>query len=193
MQHLASYWTSSTLLCSQTTSILSSSSTHSQHYLHSTGGWFWLLTVSLVKASTFECFMCLESTTRLLMCCLTFRMTSLLLCTLSLSSWPFNPLELHRGNQAMSLLPFSQARQPPRAAWSMECPLVEHSITLGCVLDQSTRSMYLSALNSYLTFCQLHHLNPDPTINTLHYISPSCLITSSLIPFAHIWLALSMK
>ena len=85
MQHLVS---------SQTTSILASSSTHSQHYLHSTGCWFWLLTLSSVKALTYECSMCLESTLRLLMHCLTFRMTSLLLCSLSLSSQSFNPLEL---------------------------------------------------------------------------------------------------
>ena len=62
----------------------------------------------------------------------------------------------------------------------MECLLVEHSITLGCALDHSTQLMYSSALNSYLTFCQLHHLDPDHTIKTLllfitfmsHHIEP---------------------
>ena len=70
----------------------------------------------------------------------------------------------------------------------MEHLLVERSITLGCVLDRSTQSMYSSALNSsYLTFCQLHHLDPDPTVNTLslyitfmsHHIEP-CSVCSYL-------------
>ena len=62
----------------------------------------------------------------------------------------------------------------------MECLLVERSITLSCALDWSAQSMYLSAPNSYFTFCQLHHLDPDPTVNTLslyitfmsHHIEP---------------------
>ena len=62
----------------------------------------------------------------------------------------------------------------------MECLIVEHSITLGCALDHSTQASYSSALNSYLTFCQLHHLDPEPTVNTLslyitfmsHHIEP---------------------
>ena len=71
----------------------------------------------------------------------------------------------------MSLKPFSQARQPARAAWSMERLIVERSISLGCALDRSTQAMYSSALNSY---------DPDPTVNTLslyitfmsHHIEP---------------------
>ena len=62
----------------------------------------------------------------------------------------------------------------------MERLIVERSIALGCALDHSTQAMYSSALNSYLTFCQLHHLDPDPTSNTLslyitfmsHHIEP---------------------
>jgi hypothetical protein len=62
----------------------------------------------------------------------------------------------------------------------MECLLVECSITLGCALDRSTQSVYSSALNFYLTFYELHHLDPDPTVNTLslyitfmsHHIEP---------------------
>ena len=49
----------------------------------------------------------------------------------------------------------------------MERLLVERSITLSCSLDCSTQLVYSSALNSYLTFCQLHHLDPKPTTNTL--------------------------
>ena len=62
----------------------------------------------------------------------------------------------------------------------MEHLIVECSITLGCALDCSTQASYSSALNSYLIFCQLHHLDPEPTINTLslyitfmsHHIEP---------------------
>ena len=67
----------------------------------------------------------------------------------------------------MSLRPSLRARQPARAAWSMEHLIVKCSITLGCALDRSTQASYSSALNSYLTFCQLHHLDPEPTVNTL--------------------------
>ena len=67
----------------------------------------------------------------------------------------------------MSLRPSLRARQPARAAWFMECLIVEHSITLGCALDHFTQASYSSALTSYLTFCQLHHLDPEPTVNTL--------------------------
>ena len=80
----------------------------------------------------------------------------------------------------MSLRPSTRARQPSRAAWSMECLIVERSITLGCALDASTQAVYSSALNSYLTFCHLHHLDSSPTANTLslyitfmsHHIEP---------------------
>jgi hypothetical protein len=69
----------------------------------------------------------------------------------------------------------------------MERLLVECSITLGCALDRSTQSVYSLALNSYLTFCELHHLDPDPTVNTLslyitfmsHHIEP-CSVRSYL-------------
>jgi hypothetical protein len=49
----------------------------------------------------------------------------------------------------------------------MEHLIVECSTSLRCALDHSTQAMYSSALNSYLTFCQLHHLDLDPTVNTL--------------------------
>ena len=65
--------------------------------------------------------------------------------------------------------------------------IVKRSISLGYALDRSTQAMYSSALNSYLTFCQLHHLDPDPTVNTLslyitfmsHHIDP-CSVCSYL-------------
>ena len=62
----------------------------------------------------------------------------------------------------------------------MECLIVERSTTLDCALDCFTQASYSSALNSYLIFCQLHYLDPEPTVNTLflyitfmsHHIEP---------------------
>jgi integrase len=45
----------------------------------------------------------------------------------------------------------------------------ERSISLGYSLDTSTFGTYTSALNSYLTFCNLHHLPADPTPDTLSF------------------------
>jgi hypothetical protein len=45
----------------------------------------------------------------------------------------------------------------------------ERSITLGYSLDSSTFSAYTSALNSYLTFCNIHNLPVDPTPDTLSF------------------------
>jgi hypothetical protein len=47
--------------------------------------------------------------------------------------------------------------------------LNERSITLGYSLDSSSFGTYTSALNSYLTFCQLHHFPVDPTPDTLSF------------------------
>ncbi|KAG2348113.1 hypothetical protein BDR05DRAFT_835551, partial [Suillus weaverae] len=61
------------------------------------------------------------------------------------------------------------AKQPPRAAWSLERLIHEHSILLGHALDNSTFRAYSSHLNSYLTFCELHHMPIEPTPDTLSY------------------------
>ena len=45
----------------------------------------------------------------------------------------------------------------------------ERSISLGYSLDTSSFSAYTSALNSYLTFCNLHHFPIDPTPDTLSF------------------------
>jgi hypothetical protein len=45
----------------------------------------------------------------------------------------------------------------------------ERSISLGYSLDTSSFGAYTSALNSYLTFCNLHHLPVDPTPDTLSF------------------------
>ena len=63
----------------------------------------------------------------------------------------------------------SMSRQPKRDAWMMEHLINERSITLGYSLDTSSFSAYTSALNSYLTFCNLHSLPVDPTPDTLSF------------------------
>ena len=61
------------------------------------------------------------------------------------------------------------SRQPRREAWTMERLINECSITLGYSLDTSSFGAYTSALNSYITFCNLHHLPIDPTPDTLSF------------------------
>ena len=61
------------------------------------------------------------------------------------------------------------SRQPRRDAWTMERLINERSISLGYSLDTSSFGAYTSALNSYLTFCNLHHLPVDPTPDTLSF------------------------
>ena len=51
----------------------------------------------------------------------------------------------------------------------MERLVNERSICLGYSLDASSFGAYTSALNSYLTFCNLHHLPVDPTPDTLSF------------------------
>lgn len=51
----------------------------------------------------------------------------------------------------------------------MERLIYERSINLGLALDRSTNLTYSSALNSYITFCDLHHLAIDPTEDTLSF------------------------
>jgi hypothetical protein len=61
------------------------------------------------------------------------------------------------------------SRQPIREAWTMDRLINERSISLGYSLDSSSFGAYTSALNSYLTFCNLHHLPVDPTPDTLSF------------------------
>jgi hypothetical protein len=63
------------------------------------------------------------------------------------------------------------SRQPPREAWTMERLVNERSITLGYSLDTSSFGAYTSALNSYITFCNLHTLPVDPTPDTLSFFA----------------------
>ncbi|KIK91803.1 hypothetical protein PAXRUDRAFT_67497, partial [Paxillus rubicundulus Ve08.2h10] len=82
-------------------------------------------------------------------------------------------------------------------AWSLEWLSIKRSIALRMALSSSTQANYSSALNSYLTFCKLHHIHPEHTTDTLsyyiaymsHHIKPcsvhTCLtgITKELEPY----------
>ncbi|KIL63007.1 hypothetical protein M378DRAFT_80369 [Amanita muscaria Koide BX008] len=59
------------------------------------------------------------------------------------------------------------SRQPVREPWTLERLLQERSIALGMCLADGTVDSYTSALNSYLTFCELHHFSLNPTPDTL--------------------------
>ena len=61
------------------------------------------------------------------------------------------------------------SRQPRREAWTMNRLINERSISLGYSLDSSSFGAYTSALNSYITFCDLHNLPVDPTPDTLSF------------------------
>ena len=61
------------------------------------------------------------------------------------------------------------SKQPKREAWTMERFINERSISLGFSLDASSYGNYTSALNSYLTFCNLHNFPVDPTPDTLSF------------------------
>ena len=63
----------------------------------------------------------------------------------------------------------SSSRQPRRDAWTMDRLINERSISLGYSLDSSSYGTYTSALNSYLTFCNMHNLPVDPTPDTLSF------------------------
>lgn len=60
----------------------------------------------------------------------------------------------------------ANARQPARLAWSMDRLLLERSILMGMAIDLTTAATYGSAVNSYLTFCKLHNLAPEPSPDT---------------------------
>jgi len=74
----------------------------------------------------------------------------------------------------------ARARQPVCTAWSNECLLHEHSLTLGHAIEHSTSITYTSHLQSYLSFCKLHNWPITPTIDMLsfyvvfmcHHINP---------------------
>ncbi len=69
----------------------------------------------------------------------------------------------------------SRSRQPQRAPWTLERLLRERSIALGMCLADGTIDAYTSAVNSYITFCELHHFAYTPTPDTLSlYVTWQC-------------------
>ena len=63
----------------------------------------------------------------------------------------------------------STSRQPHLDAWTIERLINERSISLGYSLDTSSFGTYTSALNSYITFCNIHNLPVEPTQDTLSF------------------------
>jgi len=57
--------------------------------------------------------------------------------------------------------------QPLCELWSWECLVHEHTIALGQAIDVSTWKNYGSALNSYLSFVQMHNMAIKLTADTL--------------------------
>ena len=89
------------------------------------------------------------------------------------------------------------SRQPLREPWTRERLIHERAIAIGSSIDLSTQHSYTSHLQSYLTFCKIHHFPVDPTPDTLsfftvymcHHIKPSSVdsylsgICNQLEPF----------
>jgi len=63
----------------------------------------------------------------------------------------------------------TKPREPTRATWSREHLFHEQAVTLGHALDNSTTQTYSSHLQSYLTFCKLHHFPINLTTDTLSF------------------------
>ena len=59
--------------------------------------------------------------------------------------------------------------QPVRSAWSLERLHKEQADFRSNYLDKSTRATYQSGFNSYLSFCERHSLDSDPTPETLSF------------------------
>src|SRR5260221_1837074 len=62
-----------------------------------------------------------------------------------------------------------RARQPKRAAWTLDCLRSQWAIYLSNCLDTSTKVSYQSGFNSYLAFCNLHNFDLEPSPETLSF------------------------
>jgi hypothetical protein len=65
--------------------------------------------------------------------------------------------------------PTIKSRQCHRVAWTRERLLHERSLALGQSIDLGTWKNYGSALNSYLSFVQMHNFPVEPTPDTLSF------------------------
>ena len=102
---------------------------------------------------------------------------------------PQNPTIADRGVWKMIQIS-DRSRQPPWKAWTMEWLNTKLTINLGVAIDCSTHNSYTSTLNSYLTFCNLHNLDIEPTCVTLHSSSFSSQQSSTQNLSIHIFWAL---
>lgn len=66
-------------------------------------------------------------------------------------------------------LPTTSTRLPPRPAWSLERLRHERAIAIGCSIEPSTAAAYASALNSYISFCNIHNLPCTPCPDTISF------------------------
>ncbi len=73
------------------------------------------------------------------------------------------------GGMEMNLAGKGLGWQPKRLTWSLEHLENEWVIFRSSYLDKSTQSTYKSGLNSYLTFCEWHNFDINPTVDTLSF------------------------
>src|SRR5260221_10145468 len=62
-----------------------------------------------------------------------------------------------------------QVHQPKSAAWTIDHLQSQWAIYLSNCLDTSTKTTYQSGMNSYITFCNTHNLDLDPSPDTLSF------------------------
>ena len=85
-----------------------------------------------------------------------------------LSSTPFNPLVICWGQQK-TVYDATMSRQPLQEAWTIDWLNSELAINLGLAIGCSTHESYVSAPNSYITFCHIHGFKIEPSQQTLAY------------------------
>ena len=69
----------------------------------------------------------------------------------------------------MNIVPDSRARQPARAAWSLEQLRHWRAVALGLSISTSTSLAYTSALQSWIEFCRLHNFATEPTVESISF------------------------
>jgi len=62
-----------------------------------------------------------------------------------------------------------QVHQPKSPAWTIDHLQSQWAIYLSNCLDTSTKTTYQSGMNLYITFCNLHNLDLDPSPDTLSF------------------------
>ena len=83
------------------------------------------------------------------------------------------------------MMSLPRSRQPAHESWTHNQLLHECAIALGHAIDHSTAQTYNSHLQSYLTFCKIHHFEIESTADMLsfyvifmcHHIDPRSVST----------------